>query len=202
VLKPRNEIIHKHVTCNLSQPMKKRVLITIIGIIIIGIGYVGIEMFDFVKGVKADIPKNTENFEKNKPPKLVELKIEKKLDTLDIDNYNLLFFHPNESEFEELLKKYGEESEGLYEVDSDFGFYVNKVYDSILKTDLKVKIVTERIIKYSTKNGIKYLDRLKNEEHPYGIIFNKLNCNPKIEFGVMTGIGMLQELDEYIKNCK
>ena len=48
---------------------------------------------DFVKGVKADIPKNTENFEKNKPPKLVELKIEKKLDTLDIDNYNLLFFH-------------------------------------------------------------------------------------------------------------
>ena len=42
--------------------MKKGVLITIIGIIIIGITYFGIEMYDFTKGVKNDIkiPK-TEN---------------------------------------------------------------------------------------------------------------------------------------------
>ena len=182
--------------------MKKRILITIIGVLIIGIGYVGIEMFDFAKGVKADIPKNIENLEKNKTVKLIESKTEKKLDTLNIDNYNLLFFHPNEIEFKELLKKHGEESDGLYEVDSDFGFYANKVYDSISKTDLKVKIVTERIIKYSTKSGIKYLDRLKNEEHPYGIIFNNVECEPKIEFGVMTDIGIFQELTEYNKNCK
>jgi len=182
--------------------MKKGILITIIGVLIIGIGYVGIEMFDFAKGVKADIPKNIENFKKNKSVNLIESKTEQKLDTLNIDNYNLLFFHPNETEFEELLKKYGEESDGLYEVDSDFGFYTNKVYDSISKTDLKVKIVTERIIKYSTKNGIKYLDRLKNEEHPYGIIFNNVKCEPKIEFGVMTDIGIFQELMEYNKNCK
>ncbi|WP_336127829.1 hypothetical protein [Mesoflavibacter sp. CH_XMU1422-2] len=182
--------------------MKKGILITIIGVLIIGIGYFGIEMFDFAKGVKVDIPKNIENFEKNKSPKIIESKTEEKLDTLDIDNYNLLFFHPNEMEFGELLKQYGEESEGLYEVDSDFGFYANKVYDSISKTDLKVKIVTERIIRYSTENGIKHLDRLKNEEHPYGIIFNKVDCQPKIEFGIMTDIGIFQELTEYNKNCK
>jgi len=132
---------------------------------------------------------------------LTELKTEFKLDTLNIDNYNLLFFHPNENEFDELLKEQGENS-GLYEVDSDYAFYANKVYDSISKTDLKVKIITERIIKYSTKNGIKYLDRLKNEEHPYGIIFNSVNCEPRIEFGVMTDVGMFQELEEYNKNCK
>jgi len=182
--------------------MKKGILITIIGVLIIGIGYVGIEMFDFVKGVKADIPKNIENFEKNKTVKLIESKTEQKLDTLNIDNYNLLFFHPNETEFEELLKENGEESDGLYEVDSDFGFYANKVYDSISKTDLKVKIVTERIIKYSTKSGIKYLDRLKNKEGEYGVIFNQPNCEPRIEFGVMTDVGMFQELIEYNKNCK
>jgi hypothetical protein len=130
-----------------------------------------------------------------------EVKTESKLDTLNADNYNLLFFHPNETEFEELIKEYGEESDGLYEVDSDFGFYANKVYDSISKTDLKVKIVSERIIKYSTKSGIKYLDRLKNKEHPYGIIFNNLNCEPRIEFGIMTDIGIFQEFAEYNKNC-
>jgi len=178
--------------------MKKRFLISIIGVVIIGIGYYGMEMLDFAKGVRADIPKNIEYFEKNNTLK----QSEPKLDTLNIDNYNLLFFHPNEMEFEELLKQNGEESEGLYEVDSDFGFYVNRVYDSIMKTDLKVKIITERIIKYSTKNGIKYLDRLKNKEHPYGIIFNNVNCEPRIEFGVMTDVGMFQELVEYNKNCK
>lgn len=182
--------------------MKKRILITILGVLIIGISYFGIEMFEFAKGVKADIPKNIENFEKNKSLNVIESKTEQKLDTLNIDYYNLLFFHPNETEFEELLKEYGEESERLYEVDSDFGFYANEVYDSISKTDFKIKIVTERIIKYSTESGIKYLDRLKNEEHPYGIIFNNVDCQPKIEFGVMTDIEIFQELTEYNKNCK
>ena len=180
--------------------MKKSILITIIGVLIIGIGYFGIKMFDFAKGVKADIPKNVANYEKNKTEKLI--KVEQKLDTLNIDNYNLVFFHPNEAEFEELLKENGEESEGLYEVDSDFGFYASKVYDSISKTESKVKIITERIIKYSTKSGIEYLDRLKNKEHPYGIIFNNVNCEPRIEFGIMTDIDMFQIWNEYKKNCK
>ena len=43
------------VTTHLTRPMKKGVLITIIGIIIIGITYFGIEMYDFAKGVKNDI---------------------------------------------------------------------------------------------------------------------------------------------------
>ena len=132
---------------------------------------------------------------------LTEFETKSKLDTLNADNYNLLFFHPNENEFEDLLKEYGNENEGLYEVDSDFGFYTNNVYDSLSKTDLKIKIVTERIIKYSTENGIKYLDRLKNSEHPYGILFNDVNCEPKIKFGIMTDIGIFQELTEYNQNC-
>ena len=124
-----------------------------------------------------------------------------KFDTIDVDNFNVLFFKPNESEYNELLKALGENS-GINEVESDFGFYTNKVYDSISKTDLKVKIVTERIIKYSTKSGIKYLDRLKNEEGKYGVIFNQPNCEPRIEFGVMTDVGMFRKLAEYNKNCK
>jgi hypothetical protein len=44
--------------------MKKGILTTIIAIIIIGIAYFGIEMFDFAKGVKNDIKiTNQENIE-------------------------------------------------------------------------------------------------------------------------------------------
>ena len=128
-----------------------------------------------------------------------ELNNEQLLDTINGDNYYVLFFHPNETEFEELIKIYGEE---LNEVDSDFGFYTNKVYDSISKTDLKIKIVTERIIRLTTKKGIKYLDRLKNNKSQYGVIFNKQNCEPRIEFGVMTDIDFFQIMNEYKKNCK
>ena len=177
--------------------MIKKIIILIVSIFLLGIVKFGFEMYDFAKGVKADIPKNIEYFEKNGTIKLLE----SELDTINIDNYDLLFFHPNEKEFEELIIDQGENS-GLYEVDSDYVFYANKVYDSISKTELKVKVITERIIKYSTNTGIKYLDRLKNKKHPYGIIFNSVNCNPKIEFGIMTDIGMLQELTRYKKNCK
>ncbi len=38
--------------------MKKGILITIIGIIIIGIAFFGLQIFDFAKGVKEDIGKN------------------------------------------------------------------------------------------------------------------------------------------------
>ncbi|MBU3010715.1 hypothetical protein KO506_04840 [Polaribacter vadi] len=182
--------------------MKKGILITIFGILLVGIFYFGIELYEFAEGVKKDIPKNIENFQNNRKLEIIKKEKKQKLDTLNIDNFNLLFFHPNEKEFEELLIEYKSESEGLYEADSDFGFYINKVFDSISKTDLKIKIVTERIIEYSTKDGIKYLDRLKNKEHQYGIIFNNLNCEPKIEFGIMTDIGIYKKLSQFNKNCK
>ena len=146
---------------------------------------------------KQNSDKNTEL----QTEKQTELKAKPALDTLNADNYNVLFFHPTESEFDELLKENGEES-GLYEVDSDFGFYTRQVFDSLSKTDFKVKFVTERIIKYSTHDGIRYFDRFINGEHPYGIIFNKANCDPEIEFGIMVVIEIFQEFDAYNKNCK
>jgi hypothetical protein len=45
--------------------MKKGILITIIGIIIIGIGYFGLEMYVFAKGVKEDAKKENLNTELN-----------------------------------------------------------------------------------------------------------------------------------------
>jgi uncharacterized protein YpmB len=45
--------------------MKKGILIIIIGILIIGITYFGIEMYDFAKGVKEDAKKENLNTKLN-----------------------------------------------------------------------------------------------------------------------------------------
>ncbi|MDG1228273.1 MAG: hypothetical protein P8P15_09900 [Polaribacter sp.] len=63
--------------------MKKEVLITIIGIIIIGIAYLGIEMFDFAKGVKEDAKKNKIELKQNPFVKLTEFKNGRWISTTD-----------------------------------------------------------------------------------------------------------------------
>jgi hypothetical protein len=63
--------------------MKKGILITIIGIIIIGITYFGIEIFDFAKGVKEDAKKNEINPEQKPIIKLTEFKNGRWISTVD-----------------------------------------------------------------------------------------------------------------------
>lgn len=63
--------------------MKKGVLITLIGIIIIGITYFGIETFAFTKGVKQDVKKNETEFKQNPFVKLTEFKNGRWISTTD-----------------------------------------------------------------------------------------------------------------------
>ena len=63
--------------------MKKRILITIIGIIIILITYFGIEIFDFEKGVKEDAKKNEIELEQNPIIKLTEFNNGRWISTVD-----------------------------------------------------------------------------------------------------------------------
>ena len=63
--------------------MKKGVLITLIGIIIIGITYFGIETFAFTKGVKQDVKKNKTELKQNSFVKLTEFKNGRWISTTD-----------------------------------------------------------------------------------------------------------------------
>lgn len=63
--------------------MKKGILITIISIIIIGIAYFGIEMFDFAKGVKEDAKKTEIELEQNPIIKLTKFKNGRWISTVD-----------------------------------------------------------------------------------------------------------------------
>lgn len=63
--------------------MKKGVLITLIGIIIIGITYFGIETFAFTKGAKQDVKKNKTELKQNPFVKLTEFKNGRWISTTD-----------------------------------------------------------------------------------------------------------------------
>ena len=63
--------------------MKKGILTTIIGIIILGIAYFGIEMFDFAKEVKEDAKKNEIKLDQNSIIKPTEFKNGRWISTVD-----------------------------------------------------------------------------------------------------------------------
>ncbi|WP_348636569.1 hypothetical protein QLS71_015445 [Mariniflexile litorale] len=80
--------------------MKKGVLITIIGIIIIGIGYFGFQMFDFAKGVKEDVRQNANR-------NLIMVANDYEIDLTDLDsvreNLNGFWIPKNNVNGEEIL---------------------------------------------------------------------------------------------------
>ena len=80
--------------------MKKGILITIIGIIILGLGYFGFQMFDFAKGVKEDIGKNANR-------NLIQVSNDYEIDLTNLDsvreNLNGFWIPENEINGERIL---------------------------------------------------------------------------------------------------
>ena len=181
--------------------MIKKIIISFIIVFLIWAVKFSVEMYDLSKGLQKDIHKNIEFYEKNTTPAMSVIVNVERLDTIDGDNFNILFFNPSTDEFDKLIDSLGENS-GLNEVDSDFSYYGNKIIDSLSKTKMRIKVVTERIIKLRYNNEINYFDRIQNEKGQYGVIFNYSNCEPLINFGIMTDVGIYQELEAYRKNCK
>ncbi len=122
-------------------------------------------------------------------------------DTLLVENYDLIFLHPSEKEFSRLLEIHGQDS-GLYEVDSDFGFYTSKVSDSLSSTDLKIEFTTDQILKMEGENGTVFINRADMENGSYGVIFNHPKCKPRVEFGVMTDLEIYQRISDQKQNCR
>jgi hypothetical protein len=111
-----------------------------------------------------------------------------------IEQFNkptLLFFHPDSVQFRELAKS--ENSEGLYEVSSDFGFYANKIIELYQDSTLNVTITDKRL--FIANNEL--IDKFE-QKNPYGLILIK-NHEYKIETGVFTDIGLQQMINEYFK---
>jgi hypothetical protein len=108
-----------------------------------------------------------------------------------LQNPTLLFFHPDSTQFYSIANS--ENSEGIYEVSSDFGYYASKILELYQDSTLNVNISDKRL--FIANDGL--IDKFE-QESPYGIILVKDN-GFKIETGVFTDIGIQQMISEYFK---
>lgn len=100
----------------------------------------------------------------------------------------VIFFHLSEHEFDSVadLPDY----QGLYEVSSDFGFYVSKVVDSLKNSPIKTEITTKRFIQLGTTE----LDKF--EYYGYGVILIKSDSS-LVEGGIMTDMDYFQLISDF-----
>ncbi len=114
-----------------------------------------------------------------------DLFLEFKHDTIFSKGNQIVFFKPSEKFYQKELKSF----EGMEEVDSDFNYYANKVYDDIrnkLKLPLTALLTESRFLGIiNFKNDTIFIDRYKDSLH-YGALLNFENKNYEINQGVFT----------------
>ena len=106
-----------------------------------------------------------------------------------LQNPTIMFFHPDSTQFNSIVNS--ENSEGIYEVSSDFGFYASKIIELYTDSTLNVNISDKRF--FIVNNEL--IDKFE-QESPYGIILVKEN-EFKIETGVFTDVGIQQMISEF-----
>lgn len=107
-----------------------------------------------------------------------------KKDTFYSKGNQIVFFTPSQLFFEKKLKN----EEGIFEVDSDFGFYSNKVHDEINKNFKSIVSATYtncRFLGIINKNDTVFVDRYKDSLF-YGTLLNFKSKVYKIDRGVFT----------------
>lgn len=107
----------------------------------------------------------------------------------------VLFLRPSD----ELFKMYEDKKEeGLYEVDSDFGYYANEFYKT-QKDKHKIYFVTQRIVALiNSKNDTTLIDRY-NKDLIYGAIIQQKDSVQILE-GVQTTIDLEMALGIFNPN--
>lgn len=116
-----------------------------------------------------------------------------KTDLSDIEGNQILFIRPSEEKFESL-----KDEEGIYEVDSDFGFGIQQTMDSLgLQSkykDLKFEVVTERFIE------IKYCKNCPIKIDTDTLLYTTILTSPGKEIKVIRMIhsmGYLSAIDDF-----
>ena len=123
----------------------------------------------------------------------VKERIDSKTNISAIDSNPLnkvIFFHLSEQEFDSVagLPDY----QGLYEVSSDFGFYVSKVMDSLKNTSVVAELTTDRVIEINNKAFDKF------DEYGYGLVLIRPD-SIRIEGGIMTDVEYFQLISEFFE---
>lgn len=118
----------------------------------------------------------------------------KKSNYAKINGNSVIFLRLNEKKFDSLKNE-----DGIYEVDSDFGFAIQNTIDSLKKSNskfknIKIKITTERYFEIEDcENCPLIIDR---DSIYYGIILTAPKKEIRIISGVQT-LNYLQIIEEY-----
>ncbi|MBE0663994.1 MAG: hypothetical protein IH597_16175 [Bacteroidales bacterium] len=112
----------------------------------------------------------------------------------ELKDSTVMFFIPDSTQFNSIAKS--DNSEGIYEVSSDFGFYANKIIEKYKDSSLNVNISDDRF--FIVNNQL--FDRLE-QKSPYGVLLVKQD-KFEIETGVFTDSGLQQMINDFFKTEK
>jgi len=112
-------------------------------------------------------------------------------DTIRISSNSITFFRLNEAEFDSISNL--RDSQGLYEADSDFGFYALKICEAYKDSLIEVKISNDRIFLVGQEVINKF-----DLESPYGLIFFN-GVKHKIASGIFTDVGIEQMINDFFR---
>ncbi len=110
----------------------------------------------------------------------------------NISGLQVILFHPDSAQFESIVNS--ENSQGIYEASSDFGFYGNKVVELYKDSTIKVSFSDKRF--FIVGNSV--IDKIQFKS-AYGFILVN-DDTYKIETGIMVDIGIQQMINDYYKN--
>lgn len=134
-------------------------------------------------------------FEELQEFKKTDIFLKYKKDTFCSKGSQILFLLPSKKFFKGEL----ENEEGIYEVDSDFGFYIDKTYKN-LKNKYNFHFVTQRVLGViNLDNDTLFIDRYLNKIH-YSTLLNSKKKKHSILEGIYTDEGFIREFELFYKD--
>jgi hypothetical protein len=99
----------------------------------------------------------------------------------------IIFYRLDSIEFNNFISE--QESEGLYETDSDFGFYSSRVIEHNNNRNITVEVLNNKMMKERFSE--------KDLEHPYGFAVKSVEGETKIFKGIYTDSEIIEIIEEF-----
>lgn len=124
---------------------------------------------------------------------------DKASDTLLIEQERVVFFMPNQSEYDSMMVAAGDEAQDLVEGYSDFVYYAEAVSKQMHEKGIPSVVTAHKVFKVVTGEGIIYYNRQKTAGTDTGIIIFDGKTAPVIQTGVMSEIDFLSLIGQKIR---
>ena len=118
-------------------------------------------------------------------------KLEIIIKSIDTDQSltKIVFYRLDSLEFQEALGL--DKAKNIYEVDSDFGFYINEIVKEYRNSKTQIEIINNKEMKEMFQSNL--------IEHPYGFVIYRTDGKFQINQGIYTDIGIKQIIDDFIE---